>query len=485
LTAAADVSSPVAKQLQDKLVALEYRYANLILKGYSPEHAELNALAREIRETRAKLADEAAGFNGGDGATNPFAKIEALAGQLDTTRAEVVALTTRRAELSTATATAGGRLSTVPAKESALGDLVREKEANEKMYLLLLEKREEAGIEVAAEIGTARFFSRAEPPAKPFAPRRVQSLLLGIVAGLFLGVAAVAAVEYFDRTVKNAALVHDIVRAPVLGIVPFLGRVASEGTGSRRKRGAAVLPGAVLLPVVARGPKSPGADAFRTIYAQVAYLFAENGGAKGVVLGFTSSRPGEGKSTISANLATTFAQFGVKTLLVDADFNRSALGRMFPVESLAGLVDYLRGTATFEDTLSSTPVPNLTLVGTGSQPSEPGPLLASAAFGDFIRRAKEQFDVIFVDVPPVYPVADVALIASAIRKFVFVVRAGAINAVELDRAVNALGQVGGTIIGAVLNGADAVETYGGYRYSHYYNYRKAEEPAKPWAAAQR
>lgn len=473
LVEATNVSSPVARQLQEKLITLEYRYANLILKGYSLSHPELSALDGEIDLTKQKLAEAVVGAANEEPKLNLFTKIENLALELDVARAEVAALSTRKRELAGTVAAGEARLAALPEKELELARLVREKEANESIYMMLLEKREEARIAVASEVGTARVFSREVPPTKPFAPRRKQSLFLGILAGLLFGVAAVASVEYFDRTVKSPAAAQQVTGAPVLGVIPVFGRRRGNEyyrvrTGG--KEGHIALPAAG---VVMDAPKSPTAEAFRQLYAHLAHLFVTNGIEKNVAVGLTSARAQEGKSTVASNVAVCFAQLGTPTVLVDADVERSTLGDVYGVAGRPGLADFLRGEATWEGIIVPTDIENLAIVNVGTDPSTPPALLASPRLGSLVERAKQEFGLVLVDVPPVFPVADVALVAGVIKMFLLVVRAGVVSPQELDRAVHTIKQVGGEVLGVVLNAAEPSETYG-YGYYHYRQYYKRE-----------
>ncbi len=473
LAEATDVSSPVARQLQDKLITLEYRYANLILKGYEPSHPELVALLQEIALAKGRLAEAAAAVAGGAPDLNLFAKLESAAQELDAVRGEVAALKTRERELAGAAGTAASRLAALPAKESHLARLTREKEADEKIYMMLLEKREEARIAEASEVGLARVFSRAVPPPAPFAPRRKQSLLLGILTGLLCGAAAVSLLEYLDRTVKHAAVAREVVGAAVLGVIPTFSRRSSAAY--KHKRFARASRDETTAPVVVRAPKSPPAEAFRTLYAQLSHLLAGNGSRDNVAFAITSARPQEGKSTVAANVAAEFAAFGTTTLLVDADFERPTLANIFGADASPGLADFLYGETTWEDIITRTAVPNLRLITAGGRRARPSALLATSAFGDVVARAREEFALTVVDVPPVFPVADVALVAPTVRKFLLVVRAGAVGPAELDRAAKTVRQVGGEILGVVLNGAERSDTYGYGYYRYYYERARREE----------
>ncbi|MGD8717890.1 MAG: polysaccharide biosynthesis tyrosine autokinase [Candidatus Zixiibacteriota bacterium] len=471
LASGTNVSSPVAEQLQKKLVTLEYRYASLVLKGYGPSHPELKSLGEEIALARGELAEAAAGVVGDEYNLDLFTRVGALAEELEAVRTDVATLETAERELSVTVATAEGRLAALPEKEFELARLTREKEANENIYMLLIEKREEARIAEASEVGTARVFSSAVPPQYPFAPRRKQSLALGVLCGLLFGSAAVAAVEYFDRTVKTAGDAQQVAGANVLGVIPYFGArrslTASAGNRNGRNGWGDVHPARV----VADAPKSPAAEAYRQLYAQLTHLFGNNGGSRSVILGLTSSRAQEGKSTVAANLACSFAQLGTPTLLVDADLEKRTTGELAGVAGGPGLADFLRGEAGWEDIKNETDAEGLVVVGAGTNASASPALLASPRFPAFIKAAREEFDLTLFDVPPVFPVADVALVAGAVKKFIMVVRAGVVGAQELDRAVRTLKQVGGDVAGIVLNCAELGESYGyGYGYYRYYRY---------------
>jgi capsular exopolysaccharide synthesis family protein len=481
LATAGAVSSPVARQLQEKLVALEVRYAGLVLKGYSPTHPELAALAGEIASARGRLAEEAAVVAEEDAAENPFVRIENLAGEMDGVRAEHEALAARERELGGVLEGVNGRMAALPRAESAFAELAREKEANENIYMMLLEKREEARIAEASEVGSARIFSRAVPPARPFAPRRTQSFVLGLIAGLLFGGGAVGAVGYFDRTVKSPAVAREVTGVPVMGVIPAFGAVGVSD-GRRRRRGGAAAGGAVPVtaPLMVRAPKSPPAEAFRALYAQIGHQLLRNG-QRNVALGITSARTREGKSTVAINLALACAQFGVRTVLVDADLERSALSKNWGRERQPGVADFLRGEAAWEDVLTPSGIDNLSFVYAGKDTNKPLALLASPRFAVLCEHGAEASALTLIDTPPLFPVADTALVANVIKRFLLVARAGVVTPAELERTVHTLRQVGAEIVGLVLNAAEYGETYGYGYYRHYY-YDRGEKEGKANAA---
>jgi capsular exopolysaccharide synthesis family protein len=413
-----------------------------------------------------------------------FTRVRTLAEELEAVRAEVATLETAERELTSTVASSENRLAALPEKEFEIARLTREKEANENIYMLLIEKREEARIAEASEVGTARVFSRAVPPEYPFAPRRKQSLALGVLCGLLFGSAAVAAVEYFDRTVKTATVAQQVTGANVLGVIPYFGArrgLTGQPAGGRNARNG--WSGVHPARIVADATKSPAAEAYRQLYAQLAHLFSSNGGSRSVVLGLTSSRAQEGKSTLAANLACSFAQLGTRTLLVDADLERRTTGDLAGVAGRPGLADFLRGEASWDEIINETDTGGLVVIGAGTNASSPSALLASPRFSAFVKAARDEFDITLFDVPPVFPVADVALVAGAVKRFLMVVRAGVVGAQELDRAVRTLKQVGGDVTGIVLNCAELGESYGygyGYGYYRYYRYGYGrKEKAEP------
>lgn len=467
------VSSPVARELQEKLVALEVRYASLALKGYSANHAELVALAEEIEQTRRKLTEEVAAAAAHDTFLNPFEKIEKVAKELDAARADEAALAEKERRLSEAVAATSARLADLPGKELALARLQREAETNESIYKILLEKREEARIAEASEVGVARIFSRATPPTRPFAPRRLQSILLGLIMAFSVGSMAAGLVNYFDRSVRSVAIVKEVTQAPVVGIIPAFDQ-ASAGRGRHRDRGASDKP---VVPLVVAAPKSPPAEAFRSLYAQLTHIWNTNG-AGPIAFGVTSARAQEGKSTLVSNLGVIFAEFGHPTLLIDADLERAAVTRYFRLEGSPGVRDFVIGKAQWEDVVRPLDINGMKVLPAGRDAESVPGILASANFGKLLERAKEEHYCVIVDVPPVFPVADVPLVAPKIKKFLFVVRSGVTTPQELERGVHIVSQVGGEIVGVILNAADVAETYG-YSYYHYnYYYRDGDKDVR-------
>jgi capsular exopolysaccharide synthesis family protein len=208
----------------------------------------------------------------------------------------------------------------------------------------------------------------------------------------------------------------------------------------------------------------PGfAEAFRTIRTNVLFSSAEEGSR---VLVITSTGPGEGKTTVAANLAIGFAQAGQRVLLIDADMRRPRVHDVFGFKQEPGLSNLMVGNAKASQSVHKTPVPGLWVLAAGRVPPNPAELIGSQRFRDFLNSLKEHFDLILVDSPPVMAVTDAAIAANVASGVVFVVGAEMTSRNAARGAVEHLEQGRAHFVGAVLNRVELERN--AYYYSHYY-----------------
>jgi capsular exopolysaccharide synthesis family protein len=183
----------------------------------------------------------------------------------------------------------------------------------------------------------------------------------------------------------------------------------------------------------------------------------------------TSCIPREGKSTTVANLGVTFALAQQKVLIIDADLRRPILHRLFGIPNTQGLTHTLSDTVDYEQVFTPTKVANLWVVPCGIIPPNPSELLGSKKMSMFLERAKQQFDIILLDSPPISSLADASVLGSIVDGVLFIVKANMANRDLIEKAKAQLEKVGAKIIGVVLNDVD-VKRDGYYKYYYYYNY---------------
>ena len=214
-------------------------------------------------------------------------------------------------------------------------------------------------------------------------------------------------------------------------------------------------------------PKSQISEAFRTLRTNI--QFASIGNDVKVIL-VTSSCMGEGKSTISSNLATVFAQQQKKVLLIDADMRRGRLHDIFGISTKNGLSNYLADMDWNEKTLINvTNIPNLYLISSGNIPPNPSELLSSDRMVDFINQCKSKFDVVILDGPPCLVVADGLILARFADITLLVSAYNETHKEELKSTKKAIENVGGKIGGVILNKVDvSPHSYSHYGYYGYY-----------------
>jgi len=181
----------------------------------------------------------------------------------------------------------------------------------------------------------------------------------------------------------------------------------------------------------------------------------------------TSPNKGDGKSLTAANLALTMAQeFQHRIALVDADLRRPSVHSLFGIDDTPGLSDVLMGGATLDDSLVTVGDHRLTVLPAGLIPAHPAELLGSAAMRRVLETLRGRFDRVLIDMPPVAPLADVAVASALADGVLMIVRAGVTPKPAIERALSGLDAA--KVLGLVLN--DAGGTRGGYDYEGYAGY---------------
>jgi len=349
-----------------------------------------------------------------------------------------------------------GRFPTLAADDARL--LAAERTL-QKIYDDLQVQYQLARITEAVDVAVVRPIDSASLPAAPVSPNRRRDAMLAAALGIFLGMAAAVVLDRLDDSVRSPDDIAEQLGLSVLGMIPAIKLDANR-------------PGSVVTMerlVTHANPRSPVAEAYRSLRTNLAFARAREE-IKTLVL--TSPGPADGKSTTVANLAITFAQQGQRTLLIDADLRRAVLDKTFSVPRSPGLTEVIVGEAELSAAVNETAVPNLFVLGSGHFPPNPSELLGSGAMRNVLREAKEQFDVILFDSPPLLAVTDAAVLATMVDGTVLVVRMGATARQAVRRALGQLRAVHGRVLGSVMNDVDLRKSsyYGGYGYAYYAYY---------------
>ncbi|MBT0653091.1 GumC family protein [Geomobilimonas luticola] len=446
-TPSAMKGDPGVAAMAGKLTELELQ-KRALLADVTDSHPQVRALQVQIDEIQRKMVAVY------DTALHNLAKLEASLTQLGSQHEQ--------------------ELKRLPAAERELAGLLRHTKVNADIYTMLLQKREEARIARASTISSINVIDPAIVPRNPIKPEKLKYLLLGLVAGFMLGVGLAFLQEYLDDTVKDAEEAKRLLGFPHLATIPHIDRGSDE-----RRSGAEAI-------VSHTEPRSSVAEAFRSLRTGL-HFSAINRDKR--VLVFTSSFPGEGKSTVSANLAITIAQTDARVLLIDCDMRRSSLHDKLRVDKLPGLSEVLAGDIEFAAAVHTTEVPNLHLLAAGTTPPNPSELLGSVVMRDLLDRLREEYDQIIIDAPPVLAVTDAPVLTTLADIVLVVMETARVPAKAATRMRELLGAVQAPVAGLVINdksGRGMSYGYYGYKYGYGYGYgyygeeEKASAKAKPW-----
>ncbi|PYN76703.1 MAG: hypothetical protein DMD97_10735 [Candidatus Rokuibacteriota bacterium] len=459
-----DTANPAMQKLQATYSELLLERNSLALE-VTERHPRLQALDDRMREVRLEMRREVA------------AQIAMLRNREELLNRQVGELQQKNREL--------------PTVELALQRLQREAKTNDELLALLKTKHQEALIKEAEKIEEVTIVRPAAEPEAPIGGETTHAVLVGGLLGLFLGLVFAFVRETLDTSIGTIEDVEAYLEVPVLGVVPHIdSRETIQRVLERRPALAQMDPEALLshsLLITHFDPKSPVAEAYRTLRTNIQFARLERSGKLLVV---TSATLQEGKTTTIVNLALTMAQSGQKTLLIGANMRRPSIHRFFGIEREPGLsnilvgstpwrecirtvADILMGRFEMEDIMAAPGLDNLHIIEAGPVPANPSELLSTAAMGEFLREVRDEYDVVLIDTPPVLPVTDSAIVGSQVDGVVLVYQAGKVGRLVLKRAKVHVENVGGKVWGVVLN--DVKTEVAGYAYTHYYTHYYGEE----------
>jgi receptor protein-tyrosine kinase len=322
-------------------------------------------------------------------------------------------------------------------------------------------KEEVAQLQVNGAVATSgvEFVTPARAPASPSSPKPAQDALIGLAAGLMLGLGAAFLRDSLDDALSSKEAAERSGGAPVIALVPMV--------NSWRKRDRAVVASSAE-------PTSPAAEAYRSL--RTSLQFTRQAQALRTLL-VTSPAAAEGKTSTLANLGAVFAQAGERVVLVSCDLRRPRLGQFFGVAEQSGLTTVLLGQQTLEQALQQVPGYDcLWVLGAGAVPPNPAELLNGPSTRKVFDTLRENFDLVLIDSPPVLPVTDAMVLSKYVDGTLLVVAAGQTKRAELQRAAERFTQARSAVVGIVLNEVTRQNGYAG-AYGYGYGYGSYEPDA--------
>lgn len=440
-------ANPVIQQLYGQLSAYETQRDSLTISGAAPGNPDVVGLNGLIATTSTRI-------------------ISAVRSQIAQLDASISALDNLKARSS-------AEIARLPGTETQEAQLSQQVATFQKIADQLQGELQKAKMSEAVETGQVQIVDLADTPSSPEAAGRFRRLALGILLGAMLAYGAAALVDGMNTSIRRRDDVERVLQVPGLAIIPKFtapGRHRLLPGRTQPKNGKSSSPGwgRVDELVTVTNMQSSSAEAYRTLRTNL--IFSQSVRTLRTLV-ITSASPGEGKTTTAANLAVSFAQQGLRVLIVDCDLRRARLHRVFKTPREPGVTELVLGLETQESTVVETETVGLYVLPSGRLPPNPAEMLGGERMRSTLTKLTESFDMIILDTPPLLAASDASILATMVDGVLLVVRAGETEAEAGVQAIQQLNAVGARIVGAVLNDPDAKVA----RYGSYYHYEYASE----------
>ena len=295
------------------------------------------------------------------------------------------------------------------------------------------------------------------------APRLIQSLAMFGFLGTLVGLGLAFAFELTDKSFRSPAEIRRRLGLPVVGHIPPIRIDLPTDNPALKGREPDMEP----VIVTHLRPKSVEAEAYRGVRTQ---LYFSTQGAGHQVIQVTSPNPGDGKSTLAANLAVSIAQSGKRVVLMDCDFRKPRVHKIFHIDKPdVGLASVISGDCELGTAIRTSEIENLFLLPCGPRPQNPAELLTSPEFQTVIDQLRAQYDFVIIDTPPVLAVSDPAVVAPRVDGVLLVFRMTKKARPTAERAREQLAALGANVLGVIVNGTGRSKE-DGYGYGYGYNY---------------
>lgn len=436
---AAEPASVVALRTQKAQLEAEYQQKSAI---FLPDYPEMRALREQVKSLERALGGERSITKStqSDGLRSAYRaaveKENELVGKVDGLKGDLLKLRTRSIEYTI---------------------LQRDVDTNRAVYDGLLQQYKEVGVSDGQGENDVTIVDKAKTPGGPISPNTPVNLMMGLLAGLIIGLGGAFLIEFVGDSINLPEEVQRKLNLTLLGVMP------------NSKNGARISD-------EASDPKSEIAEAAYSLRTALQFT-TSHGAPKSLLL--TSSRPAEGKSSVSFALSLAFARQGKRVLLVDADMRRPTFyPGLTSREDEAGLSNVLTGQMNGELPVRNTGVKNLWLMSAGPTVPNPADLLSTNAYTQMIERALTKFDIVIADGPPVLGLADALLLSAQSEAVIMVVESSSIRRSQVLAALGRLRSANAHIVGAVLNKFNRSNTGYGYGYGYNYDYSEPSNVAE-------
>ncbi|GAB4342137.1 MAG: hypothetical protein Kow0037_29300 [Calditrichia bacterium] len=357
------------------------------------------------------------------------------------------------------------RLRTLPAKETRLAELTRKKNVYEKIFTLLLDKREEMRMAELSQLQDVVIVDPAVEPLEPVSPKRRLNVLAGAVFGMVLGLFLVFLVELQSRRIGGVEELEEAYNLRVLAVVPRYDRTlrsAIEEAESLNERFVNLREDQMLF-----------RESYRYLRTKLSNLYPNSAN----FLFISSCEPGTGKSSVTINLGISMARSGKRVLIIDADLKRSRFMKYFNMENNQyGLGDYLQKNIKLPiyrpfGTKNGNAF-RLDVIPAGPYVEGSSELLGSDKMQKLVLAAARQYDQVLIDTPPMNALADAFILGKFVKNLILLVRPGHTLKENLEWALKEISEHQLNLLGVVVNAYDLKKSADRYRFRYVYGYSK-------------
>ena len=373
----------------------------------------------------------------------------------------MAAINAQLAEINQKTSQMTQSIKRLPETQRQYLQLYRDVKVNTELYTALLNSYQQLKISKAGEIGNVRIIDHAIEPVKPIKPKKLIVLILSLFIGGFLGTLIALLRNMLQSGIKDTSQIENDFGLPVYATVPRSPVQESRMNVLRKKKN---------IPILAiKNSEDVAIESLRSIRTAIHFALAD---AKNNIIAISGPAPEVGKSFISINLATIFAQSNKRVLLLDVDLRRGYLHKYFDREVNPGLTEVLNNNAELNQVIYQTGIPNLDFIARGKSPNNPSEMLDSQKFKTLLDQLSQQYDHIIMDTPPILAVTDGIILAQYSGVNLIVARYAKTQHKELELTVAKFEQAATKVNGVILNDVRSTPGGGGYNYSYAYGSHK-------------